>query len=184
MLHKLNLALLGLTKPPMSHIRRSIFSLISILVILSGSGCSLFDRQADPENAILKQSIHQKIFFAATDSVWKAAHTTIKYTIAVENQDTGYLETEYIKGVDGFLPPETQKTPSAGIRYKLIFNFAKGKTEGRESTRVTVEKKIERLRDFFSEPDLIPSDGLEEKVIFYRIEREILIAEALKKASG
>ncbi|MBC7370005.1 MAG: hypothetical protein H7326_00465, partial [Bdellovibrionaceae bacterium] len=100
----------------------------------------------------------------------------------VENQDTGFLETEYIKGVDGFLAPEVAKTPSAGIRYKLVFNFAKGRTEGRESTRVTVEKKIERLRDFFSEPDLIPSDGLEEKVIFYRIEREIVIADALKKA--
>jgi len=167
----------------MSHTRRSIFSFIFLFVIFTGSGCSLFDRQPDPENAILKQSIHQKVFFASYDTVWKAAHTTIKYTIAVENQDTGFLETEYIKGVDGFLAPEVQKTPSAGSRYKRVFNFAKGRTEGRESTRVTVEKKIERLRDFFSEPDFIPSDGLEEKVIFYRIEREIVISDALKKAS-
>jgi hypothetical protein len=169
---------------PMSHTRRSIFSFIFFLVILFGSGCSLFDRQPDPENAILKQSVHQKVFFSSYDSVWRAAHTTIKYTIAVENQDTGYLETEYIKGVDGFLPPEVPKTPSAGIRYKLVFNFAKGRTEGRDSTRVTIEKKMERLRDFFSEPDSIPSDGLEEKVIFYRIEREIVIGDALKKAGG
>lgn len=154
---------------------------ISSLVIILGTGCSLFDRQPDPENAILKQSIHQKVFFASYDSVWRAAHTSIKYPIASENQDTGYLETEYIKGIDGFIPPETPKSPSAGIRYKLIFNFAKGKTEGRESTRVTIEKKMERLRDFFSEADAMASDGLEEKVLFYRIEREIVIAEALKK---
>lgn len=166
----------------MSHTRRSIFSFILIFLFLAGSGCSLFDRQADPQNAILKQSVHQKLFFASYDAVWKAAHTTIKYTIAVENQDTGFLETEYIKGVDGFLAPEVDKAPSAGIRYKLVFNFAKGRTEGRETTRVTVEKKIERLRDFFSEPDLMPSDGFEEKTIFYRIEREIVIANALKKA--
>jgi hypothetical protein len=168
----------------MSHIHRSIFSLAFAFVILTGSGCSLFDRQTDPENAVLKQSIHQKVFFAPYDAVWKAAHTTIKYTIAVENQDTGFLETEYIKGIDGFLAPETQKTPSAGIRYKLTFNFAKGKTEGRESTRVTVEKKMERLRDFFSEPDAMASDGLEERMIFYRIERELVIAEALRKSSN
>lgn len=154
------------------------------MLILTGSGCSLFDRQPDPENAILKQSVHQKVYFAPYDAVWKAAHTTIKYTIAVENQDTGFLETEYIKGVDGFLPPEVLKNPSPGVRYKLIFNFAKGKTEGRESTRVTVEKKMERLRDFFSEPDPLPSDGLEEKLIFYRIERELVIGEALRKASN
>jgi hypothetical protein len=166
----------------MSRILLWISSFILICFVLIGSGCSLFDRQPDPENAILKQSVHQKVFFAAYDSVWKAAHTSIKYPIAVENQDTGYLETEYIKGVDGFLPPEVSKPPSAGIRYKLVFNFAKGKTEGRDSTRVTVEKKIERLRDFFSEADGLASDGLEEKALFYRIEREIVIAEALKRA--
>ncbi|HEY8270921.1 MAG TPA: hypothetical protein VIG33_08525 [Pseudobdellovibrionaceae bacterium] len=165
----------------MSRIPLWTSSLIISCVLLAGSGCSLFDRQLDPENAILKQSIHQKVFFAPYDSVWKAAHTSIRYPIAVENQDTGFLETEYIKGVDGFLPPEVSKPPSAGIRYKLVFNFAKGKTEGRESTRVTLEKKIERLRDFFSEADGLASDGLEEKTLFYRIEREIVIAEALKK---
>lgn len=159
-------------------------STVLICFALFGSGCSLFDRQPDPENDILKQSIHQKVFFAPYDTVWKAAHTSIKYPIAIENQDTGYLETEYIKGVDGFLPPETAKQPSAGIRYKLVFNFAKGKTDGRESTRVTIEKKIERLRDFFSEADGVASDGLEEKVLFYRIEREIVISDALKKAGN
>lgn len=155
-----------------------------VLICFAISGCSLFDRQPDSEDAILKQSIHQKVYFAPYDSVWKAAHTSIKYPIAVENQDTGYLETEFIKGVDGFLAPEVKKAPSAGIRYKLVFSFAKGKTEGKESTRVTIEKKIERLRDFFSEADGVASDGLEEKVLFYRIEREIVIAEALKKAGG
>ncbi len=163
---------------------RTLLWISSSVLVLLGSGCSLFDRQQDPENAILKQSIHQKVYFAAYDSVWRAAHTSIKYPIAVENQDTGYLETEFIKGVDGFLPPEVSKPPSAGIRYKLVFNFAKGRTEGRESTRVTIEKKIERLRDFFSEADGVASDGLEERVLFYRIEREIVIAEALKKAGG
>jgi hypothetical protein len=168
----------------MRTLSRALFFVAGGLALASSSGCSLFDRIPDPDNAILKQSVHQKVFFASHDAVWKAAHTSIKYTIAVENQDTGYLETEYIKGVDGFLPPEAPKTPSAGIRYKLIMNFAKGKTEGRESTRVTIEKKIERLRDFFSEADPLPSDGLEERVLFYRIEREIVIAEALRKASN
>jgi len=167
----------------MSRILLWISSPILVVFIFLGSGCSLFDRQPDPENAILKQSTHQKVFFAPYDSVWKAAHTSIKYPIAVENQDTGYLETEFIKGVDGFLAPHEGKSPSAGIRYKLVFSFAKGKTEGRESTRVTIEKKIERLRDFFSEADSLASDGLEEKVLFYRIEREIVISEALKKAN-
>lgn len=124
----------------------------------------------------------QKVFFATQDAVWRAAHAVLKYPIAQENQDTGIIETEYIKGVDGWLPPNEARPPSSGIRYKLVLTFAKGKTEGRDSTRVTIDKKMEILRDFFSEPEYMETDGLEEKIIFYRIERELIINEALKRA--
>ncbi len=63
-----------------------------------------------------------------------------------------------------------------------IFTFAKGKTNGRESTRVTLEKKIEVFKSIISDTQSISSDGQEEKIIFYRMEREIIIALALKKA--
>ncbi len=128
-----------------------------------------------------KPSTMQRIYFAPFDRVWRASHAVLKYPIANENPDAGHIETEFIKGLDGFLPPEKSKQPSAGLRYKLILNFAKGRTEGRESTRLTIDKKIEVLRDFFSEPESVYSDGLEEKVLFYRIERELVIFEALKK---
>ncbi len=130
-----------------------------------------------------KPSAMQRIYFAPFDRVWRASHAILKYPIANENPDAGHIETEFIKGLDGFLPPEKSKQPSAGLRYKLILNFAKGRTEGRESTRLTIDKKIEVLRDFFSEPESVYSDGLEEKVLFYRIERELVIFEALKKVS-
>lgn len=107
----------------------------------------------------------------------------IKYSMAQNNQDTGYIETEYIKGSDGWLPPEVERKPSSGIKYKLILTFTRGKIEGRESTRVSLQKKIEVQRDFFSEPESLNSDGLEEKILFYRIERELLISEALRKAN-
>ena len=131
----------------------------------------------------LNPSTMQRIYFAPFDRVWRASHAILKYPIANENPDAGHIETEFIKGLDGFLPPEKNKQPSAGLRYKLILNFAKGRTEGRESTRLTIDKKIEVLRDFFSEPEAVYTDGLEEKVLFYRIERELVIFEALKKVS-
>lgn len=138
------------------------------------------DAAPDPKNE-LKPSALQRVYFAPFDRVWRASHAILKYPIANENPDSGHIETEFIKGIDGFLPPEKSKQPSAGMRYKLILNFAKGRTEGRESTRLTVEKKIEVLRDFFSEPESVYTDGLEEKVLFYRIERELVIFEALRK---
>ncbi len=165
----------------MSHTARLIFSLIFLHTLLFSTGCALFDHAPDPERGLRKAYSRQRVFYANYDVVWKAAHTVLKYPIAVDNQDNGTIETEYIKAVDGWLPPEVKENPSSGIRYKLIFSFAKGKADGRDSTRITIDKKIEVLKNFFAEPESLESDGLEEKILFYRIERELVINEALKK---
>lgn len=163
---------------------RKISSLLLGALLIAGlSGCTLFDRQPTPEERLAKRASQQRIFFASYDQVWRAIHTALKYTIATENPDTGVIETEFIKGVDGWVPPGERRRQSAGSRYKIFIILAKGRTEGRESTRVTIEKRGEVLRDFFSEPTPMDSDGLEEAVLFYRIERELIIAEALRKAS-
>ncbi len=167
----------------MSHAAHSISRLILIFILASLTGCSLFDPMPTQEASLARVASRQRVFFATYDLVWRAAHAVIKYPIAVDNQDTGVLETEYIKGVDGWLPPEIKSSPSSGIRYKITLLFAKGKTDGHEATRVTVDKKIEILRNFFSEPEQIASDGMEEKIIFYRMERELIINEALRKAN-
>ncbi|MFZ3230643.1 MAG: hypothetical protein WA160_10600 [Pseudobdellovibrio sp.] len=154
-----------------------------IFISFSFSGCSLFERQPDSSDKIIQKASKQKIFFAPYDLVWKAAHLSIKWTIASENQDFGVIETDYIKAVDGWLPPEKTKPEFKSARYKLVFTFAKGKFDGKESTRLTIEKKIEVFHDFISEKQTVPSDGLEELTLFYRIEREIIIANALKKSA-
>lgn len=163
-----------------SLMRQLIFSLI----VISFSGCGLFNARTESADKLIERASKQKIFFASYDIVWKAAHSAIRYTIASENQDYGIIETDYIKTVDGWLAPFEKRPDHASGRYKLIVNFAKGKTNGRESTRVTIEKKIEVFKDFISETQNITSDGLEEQSIFYRIEREIIIDSALKKASN
>lgn len=155
----------------------------AILIVLSFSGCGLFGSRPETPDEIIQKASHQKIFLAPYDQVWRAAHTTLKYTIASENQDYGMLETDYVKSVDGWLPPFKTKPDHGSSRYKLTFTFAKGQTGKRESTRVTIEKKIEIFKNILSDVETIPSDGLEEAVIFYRMERELIIAQALKKAS-
>lgn len=160
------------------------FLLPVLLLPILFSGCSLLEKQPESIDQIIQKSSNQKIFFANYDIVWKAAHTAIKYTIASENQDFGVIETDYVKSVDGWLPPDKTKPEYKSARYKLTFTFAKGKTDGRESTRITIEKKIEVFKDFISETQIIPSDGLEEMALFYRIEREIIIGQALKRAAA
>lgn len=155
--------------------------ILPVFFIFTLSHCALFERPEDPKEQVLKKAIKQKIFYASYENVWRALHQVIRYPIAAENQDTGIIETEYIKAVDGFQTPEMKKSPSPGLRYKLIFTVARGKQNNRDATRVTMDKKIEILRDFFSEPELMPSDGLEEKVIFYRIDRELAISESIRR---
>jgi hypothetical protein len=154
--------------------------LIAILL----SSCTLFEPRAETVDQIIEKASHQKIFLAPYDQVWKVAHTSLKYTIASENQDFGTIETDFVKAVDGWIPPYRTKPDNPGARYKLVFTFAKGETKGRESTRVTIEKRIEAFKNIISETQSIPSDGMEEKAIFYRMERELIIARAIEKANS
>lgn len=165
----------------MSHIAHWISSLLLALLLALLPACSLFEKAPDvaPNRPVRYK---QKVFYSTYDEVWRAAHAALKYPIVVDNQDTGVIETDYIKGIDGWLLPESSAPSSSGLRYKITLLFAQGKFEGKDSIRVTIEKKIEVLRDFFSDPQSLESDSLEEKVIFYRIEREIIINKALQKA--
>lgn len=148
-----------------------------ILVI----GCSSEPITTRSDRVVQKFSF-QKIFFFPYDSVWRAAQLALKYPISVNNMDNGVLESDWVRGIDGFIPPHLEKDPSPGVRYKLQLSLVKGRTDKRESVRVTIVKKIQKQRDFFSDPESIESDGLEEKLLFYRMERELVIEEALKKS--
>lgn len=130
-----------------------------------------------------KKMIHDKVFYQSYDRVWRAAQLALKYPIAVNNMDHGTLETEFVKNEDGFFLPGVEVQPSAGLRSKIVINMVRGKTESRDSVRVVVQKIVQKQRDFFSEPETLKSDGFEEMVLFYRIERELIIDEALKKAA-
>lgn len=126
---------------------------------------------------------YQKVYYYTYDNVWRAAQLSLKYPIAVNNMDHGILETDFIKADDGFIAPIEDKIPSSGVRYKITLTLSKGKVDGREGVRVNIAKLVEKKRDFFSETETLVSDGLEEKVIFYRMERELIIDDALKKAA-
>lgn len=166
----------------MSHEAPLIFKIFIAFMLLLGTGCETLVPHTPTPQEVIKNQSRQKIFLSSYDDVWRAAHTALKYPISNENQDTGIIETDYIRAQDGFIAPE-EPIPSSGLRYKIIMYFAKGKTQGRESVRVTIDKKMEKLRDFFADSEILSSDGLEERLIFYRIERELLIVKGLRKAN-
>lgn len=158
--------------------------LLLAALLLFLASCTLMEKKTETPDEILDRVSHQKIFYASYDEVWKAAHASIKYTIASENQDFGVIETDFVKAIDGWLAPHLPKPPYPGSRYKLVLNFARGNTNGKESVRVTIDKRIEVFRSVISDTDTVGSDGLEEKMLFYRIEREIVIGQALRRAAS
>lgn len=160
---------------------RHILKLISSFLLLSTlAACAT---QPPVKKKSERKTSYQKIYYASYDNVWRAAQLALKYPIAMNNMDNGVLETEFIKADEGFQAPYEAEEASAGLRYKINMILVKGKSEGRDSVRVTIRKTTEKRRDFFADPEAIQSDGLEEKVIFYRIDRELQIDEGLKRAA-
>ena len=159
----------------MQHKALQISKLLILVFLMAQIGCTT------PAPKAQKKKFVQRVFMYPYDSVWKAALLTLKYPLAINNTDNGVLETEWIRAEDGFNPPFAKKS-SSGVRYKILMNVVKGKADGLSSIKVTVNKKVEKQRDFFSDSEDLSSEGLEETVILYRMERELIIEEAIKKS--
>ncbi len=140
------------------------------------------DKNARRRTAIMPPS---RVYNYSFDAVWRLSLTVLKYSITDQNQETGHIETDYVKPSDGgWTRPDGTSAMSAGIRYKIAMSLVRVRAEnGKMGVKVTVEKKQEKIKDFFSDPEPLDSDHLEEKAILYRLERELVIEDALKKAT-
>jgi hypothetical protein len=167
----------------MPHLVRQISRFLILCGFLFVAACSTGDK-AVPTGKRMRKIMGQKVYYAPFDSVWRAAQVALRYPISINNMDNGVLETDFIKADDGFMPPTGSKAISSGVRYKINMILSKGRISGKQGVRVSIKKVIEKKRDFFAEPESQQSDGLEELVLFYRIERELAVDEALRKASG
>lgn len=127
----------------------------------------------------------EKVFNESFDTVWRATQfAASKYAMKISDIDSGVYETQPIRSDKAWVSPNAgaDEHPSAGQRYKISIKILKGKDANNEpATRVTILKRAEVQRDFFSDFEKLPSDGLEEKSLMYRIEREIQIEKSLKK---
>ena len=162
----------------MSHMSRVISRKFSFLPIcLLVGGCAL------PPSSGGDQGPREKVFYAKLDHVWRAAQLVLqKYPMQVIDMDKGLLKTAFIKGDDIWVAPHKKNIKLGnGLRYQLRVRIVEGHVRGYVATKVTVHKEISLKRDFFSAAELIPSDGLEEVAILYRIGRELQIDKALER---
>ena len=152
--------------------------LLSTLLLLGA--CAIKDLKPDGKTPGITV---QRIFNGEAADINMAIRAAMKkYPVKEDNLDLGSFETENLRGDKMFRPPsDSAENFPSGLRYHINIHTIKGKIDNRIATRVVLKKIIEKSRDFFSEPEPLPSDGLEENIIFYRIQRELSIARAIKR---
>jgi len=125
-----------------------------------------------------------RIFYASYDEVWRAVQLALrKYPIRMNNIESGQLETDYIKGDKLFTEPVEEKK-KFGMRYRILIHAVRGKFEDRAATKIICTKVPEIQRDFFTGYQGIPSNGLEENIILYRVGRFLEMDHVLSKVSS
>ena len=148
-----------------------VFSLFSVFLL---SGCATKDPVANIMHPI------SKIFQADYQKIWSATMLALEdYPIEAENNEKGYLKTESIPVETIWKFPVERNDTLAAAKYTLHIKMIKGKSKSRPAVKVTVLKKILLQKGFIENPKRIPSNGLEERSILYRIHREINIERAI-----
>ena len=154
--------------------RRSLYHLLCLLMI----GCSLSPSNFNSRTGEAKE----RLFHTSTNNVWRATQLVLQdYPIRVSDSTTGILETKQMKG-DHWVPPHQEgEDMKSGLRYRLRIKVVKVRLEKGVATKVIIHKKVTLQRDFFASLETLPSDGLEETAILYRIGRELQIDKVLER---
>lgn len=158
-------------------------SLAILLLIFVGCMTSCSSATVDPERIDIKDpGPKSRTFSSPFRDVWKASLIVLgKYSIKSYDEDSGAIETDYIRGEDAWISPYKKKYVRGGFRYKLNLRVIKGQTGTQQVTKVIILKTPEVQKDFFSDSEKTQTDGLEELSVLYRIEREVALEQALSK---
>ncbi len=132
------------------------------------------------------EPFYTRLYVGSYDEVWTAALKALnEYPLKLSNKDSGRIVSEVVNGPYNEVVlayPDPIELPER-FRYSLDFNFAKLVGDDRQPLiRVRVRKGLEKFHDFYTGWLSFQSDGLEERVLLYRIEN-ILRMEKLLSAS-
>ncbi len=126
-----------------------------------------------------------RLYSGSYDEVWLATLKALNdYPLKVTAKDSGRLQSEVVNGPYNellFTYPDAIELPER-FRYSLRFNLAKFQSDDAEQVvRVRIVKELERFYDFYTGWVAYPSDGLEEKLLLYRIEHILQMEKHLSK---
>ena len=150
-----------------------------LLTVFLLCGCTSLPRESEP--------FVTRLYDGTYDDVWLASLKALNdYPLKLSNKDAGRITSEVINGPYNellFTHPEPIQLPDR-FRFSLKFNF--GRLENKDSKsmiRVRVVKELEQFQDFYSGWTNYQSDGLEERLILYRIEHILAMERLLSSQS-
>ena len=121
---------------------------------------------------------YQVVFKAPYPLVWQAVLLAMqKYPIQKEDLEGGILTTKIVRRYSIWTPPPKSIDKINKKHYKIKIFLEKGQ---KNFIKVHILKNEFINKDFIHHSIPIASNGLEERVIAYRIQREILKEQKLK----
>ena len=146
------------------------------LVFLWGGACAS-QRPSEP--------FYTRIYEGSFDELWLVSLKALNdYPLKISNKDAGKIQSEVVNGPYNdlvFTFPDPIELPER-FRYAMKLNFAKlASEENIPLIRVRIIKELEQFHDFYTGWVSYPSDGLEERVLLYRIEHILEMEKRLSK---
>ena len=126
---------------------------------------------------------HSAVYPNSFSSVWSATLKVLKdYPIEVEIRESGEIKTKEIKGYSIWEPPDgsVKNKDSRVYRLSILLEKGSGALGSAPATRVNVMKNEFENQDFIMQNISIKSNGLEESLILYRIQRELYLTREQK----
>ncbi|MAZ47616.1 MAG: hypothetical protein CME65_03585 [Halobacteriovoraceae bacterium] len=145
--------------------------MLKILLILSFlfTSCASYERYRQITEEL---DIPSKVYKADFNQTWQAVLQIMKrFDVSYNNQEAGKIKTRWMDNTlqvnftDSFGSSDAVKA----AEFKLLINVAEGFSYGRKVTKVTVFKRQRIERDFLQGWKEIPTDGIQEKTLLYRI---------------
>ncbi|MEX0799403.1 MAG: hypothetical protein WEB87_06305 [Bacteriovoracaceae bacterium] len=125
-----------------------------------------------------------KMYKADYNQTWQAVIQVMKrFDISYQNQEAGKIKTRWMDNTlqvnftDAFGSADAVKA----AEFMLQVNVAEGYSYGRKVTKVTFFKRQRVENDFLQGWKEVPTDGIQEKTLLYRIGQLIENDNQLKK---
>lgn len=123
----------------------------------------------------------QKVFTEKIEDLWQIIEIVMSdYQVKLNDMDKRVFETAFASGKKMWKEPQSEKS-YIGYSTKIIIRLLKSKK--REAYKIIIKKITRYKPNFFDDHKYIESDGIEEKVVLYRINRELKIKKKQDKAN-